>query len=243
MGGVKLFFITFVMVFSFATLIYAQNETNVTIECGNGICDFNETVSCPSDCDTCGLDEDCEDNSLCTFDTCEGTPKSCNNQQRLCDDGNPATIDECFEGECKYSFTTQCKGGDNYCPLGCSGIDSDCDKEDYCNSKQECDDGNSCTDDLCEGNPKSCVHQQKNGCISGDQCRSYGSREQINGISQYCNTDSNWKNQKEKSSLCDENYECLTNACSQRKCMEPAKEPSIFEKIIGWLMSLFGLIK
>lgn len=239
----------FILITTFITFVYAQDENvtngtdesieiNESINCGNGNCDFNETFSCPEDCNKCTSDLGCDDNNSCTTDTCEGTPKECTNTPITCNDNNQATTDKCVNGECEYTPTTSCKGGDNTCPAGCTlEKDSDCDK---CNSASNCDDGNPCTNDLCEGSPTSCNHISKNGCNLGNQCVDYGTREEISSIKQYCSKSNRWENQKIKDILCNENYECLTNTCSQGKCMEPAKEPSFIEKFFNILATLAG---
>ena len=146
-------------------------------------------------------------------------------------------------GECENILTTICKSGDNHCPEGCNfEMDSDCLKENSCNYVHECDDKNPCTDNSCEGIPKICVYKPKNGCIFGNQCVNYGKREEIGGVGQYCDKFGKWLNQKTEDSLCDENYECITNSCSQGKCIAPAEEPEWWEKIIGWITNLIGLI-
>lgn len=233
-----------------AILVMAQNETsssdtNSSIVCGNNLCEINETTTCPSDCDNCSSNLQCDDGNLCNINKCEGSPKVCTHTPKNCDDNNPATIDECAQGECKHSQTTVCKNGDNYCPTGCNeGTDTDCPKMDRCsNSKADCEDGNPCTTDLCEGNPKTCGHTREAGCSFGNQCLSYGARETMSGVPQYCNKLGSWDNQKALNSLCDENYECTTNTCSQGKCMEPAKEPGIIEKIITWILTALGFVK
>ena len=248
-----LLIVSLIVIISLANSVYAQNETNFTenstdtiIVCGNNNCEFNETYSCPSDCDNCTSDLDCNEGDLCTIDKCGGTPKICTYAPKDCEDNNPATIDGCNMGECQHTPTTACKSGDNYCPTGCNAqIDTDCPQleKDNCNSNKDCEDNNPCSTDLCEGNPKGCNHVPKNGCSFGNQCVDYGSRETMGDIPQYCNKFGKWDNQKLINSLCDENYECVTNTCSQGKCIEPAKEPTIFEKIFDWILRILGFVK
>jgi len=155
MNKIIILVVSLIFFVSFTNFVFAQNETNESVLCGDMICDFNETLFCPSDCDNCTLDLECDDEDLCTIDKCEGTPKNCVNTLKDCNDGNPATSDECVEGKCKNTFTTECKSGDNYCPIGCSSsIDSDCEKEDLCKSNRDCNDNDPCTNDLCEGSQK-----------------------------------------------------------------------------------------
>lgn len=217
----------------------SQNETNLefNITCGDMICDFNETVSCPQDCDKCLSDDDCEDGDKCTYDICKGTPKECFHEEMKCEDNNPYTKDFCFEGECRYEQLTICESGDGLCPPGCSyNEDSDCSGEDLCANSAECEDNNPCTIDVCEGNPKRCFNRQENGCEYDGQCMKVGKRLD----NSYCGLKNKWEKQKIKNSICYENYECLTNVCSGGECIEPAKEPTVFEKVLNILATVIG---
>jgi len=224
-----LIFLFLALFISFLSISSSQNDTNESIICGDNICDLNETISCPSDCDECTGALNCIDSDLCTTDTCEGSPKKCVNTLIVCDDNNPSTTDECVEGECLYIKTSECKSGDNYCPAGCTiETDLDCPEEDECSYNHNCDDNNPCTKDLCEGKPKKCTH------LSDD-----GNREDPQ---QYC-IGGRLEDQKEEGVYCNEDYECISNICSNDQCVE--HKPSWLETNIPWLYNIlkfFGLI-
>jgi len=125
----------------------------------------------------CQTDEDCEDGNDCTENVCTGGPggvcttkpvPGCCENASDCDDYNVCTDDFCDvgEGSCFYLFNEGpcddgdiCTGGDA-CKMGaCAGEPS-----------LACDDGNECTDDVCD--PESgCVYLPNEGpCDDGDSC-------------------------------------------------------------------------
>ena len=69
-----------------------------------------------------------------------------------CDDDNPCTTDECIAGDCEHSAVNggECDDGnantiDDTCVNGvCIGGTAECTKD------SDCDDGNDCTDDVCD---------------------------------------------------------------------------------------------
>ena len=108
----------------------------------------------------------------------------------LCDDGNKCTVDDTCQdgGACKSGPPTNCDD-DNYCTVdscdpikGCANIASDynacndssvCTDGDYCKDGKclskftlSCDDGNTCTADLCD-DVEGCTHEL---LVNGDKC-------------------------------------------------------------------------
>ena len=84
---------------------------------------------------------DCDDDNVCTFDFCGGDGFCVNKPaQAECDDLDPCTLgDHCEDGACVFD------------------------------SALDCDDGNSCTKDLCQGSD--CYHGNLEGpCDDGDPC-------------------------------------------------------------------------
>ena len=111
----------------------------------------------------------CEDENLCTSDSC--SPGGCRHDaiagccvaDSECDDGNPCTQDQCQANQC-VNVTASVEDG-NVCTLdqchpatglihlpieGCCSFDSDC------------NDFNDCTRDSCEGNL--CIHRRLISC-------------------------------------------------------------------------------
>ncbi len=95
--------------------------------------------------DECAVGPDCEDGDLCTVEECSGIPK-----------------------ECLTTRISQCMGGDNCCPSGCTyTIDYDCPRGE-CVVHSDCDDSNPSTEDICSGDPKRCSNVEITECRDGD---------------------------------------------------------------------------
>ena len=119
----------------------------------------------------------CGDGNTCTQkDSCDGAGKCVGSNPTKCDDGNPCTDDACVNGEgCKATANTaKCEDG-KYCTENdiCAG--SKCTS----GKPKVCDDGNSCTSDLCDETGAKCATFPKlpntacddgNLCTTGDKC-------------------------------------------------------------------------
>ena len=105
-------------------------------------------------------------------ETCNGLDDDCNGlTDDACDDLNPCTTDFCNPGDGTCGHTprsgSQCSTGDP-----CS-VNDQCDDTGTCISggKKFCDDGNPCTDDLCDGVTGECTHPNNTAsCEDGDFC-------------------------------------------------------------------------
>jgi len=128
----------------------------------------------------------CDDGNLCTDDSCEPL-LGCvhDNNADACNDGNPCTPnDVCTDGACLGTGALDCDD-DNVCTddscdpgTGClhAANNAGCDDENECTTGDvcqdgecsftgllDCDDGNSCTEDLC--NPsQGCIHTDTVPC-------------------------------------------------------------------------------
>lgn len=164
------------------------NECTVGDKCVNAVCKSGAAVVC-------------NDNNICTTDYCN--PQiGCKfiNNALPCNDGDPCTVgDKCLGGICKKGpdklnceDTNSCTmeycmpfQGCKHVPLAnanCSDFDT-CTYGDHCvsgecvyNTKVQCDDGNPCTDDICDA-AYGCAHLDNshpcddgNECTAGDQC-------------------------------------------------------------------------
>ena len=82
------------------------------------------------------------------------------------------------------------------------------------------------------------------GCKENGNCLPYGTRLIKEGKAKYCNISKNFNEQGKLGSFCQNNYECLSNQCSNSKCIDLSGElketKGILEKIFGWLKSIFG---
>lgn len=89
-----------------------------------------------------------------------------------------------------------------------------------------------------------------NGCLLEDgSCLDYGfriSRNEIGGAF-YCDIGKTFKPQREEGSACQNNFECLSNQCSNGRCIDLEKQlketQSTLNKIMDWLRSFFGFKK
>ena len=149
-------------------------------------------------CDGAGID--CDDNDPCSADACDKV-KGCGHtgvSGLACDDGDVCTpADSCKAGVCLPGSATDCDDGNPCTDDGCDSAkgcshaanilpcsDGDvCSLGDTCKDaacsavgKQNCDDGNPCTDDACDP-INSCQHAANdkvcddgNACTSGDSC-------------------------------------------------------------------------
>ena len=108
----------------------------------------------------------CNDGNKCTSgDVC--VSGSCDGMEVKCNDGNPCTDDLCDEttGCFFHTNTLPCDDGDP-CTLGDHCEDEAC----VSGPAIACDDGNSCTDDLCDA-AKGCIYEANSGeCDDGNQC-------------------------------------------------------------------------
>ncbi|MBP7127069.1 hypothetical protein KBD49_11965 [Myxococcota bacterium] len=147
-------------------------------------------------CVPCRDGRDCFDRDGCTRDFCDGGRcrwdpipidgcVSCLTTG-LCDDGNNCTRDRCVgEGYCVFEcdclstclVDEDCNSADLCTPARCMtlrGVPGAC-SETVCVTAPppSCDDGNACTQDLCDPSTGQCVHRTLEGCVSchpGDPC-------------------------------------------------------------------------
>ncbi|MBI2671688.1 hypothetical protein HYX16_02025 [Candidatus Woesearchaeota archaeon] len=103
-----------------------------------------------------------------------------------------------------------------------------------CNARVSCATGKECKDNKCitvtqvppptpEPIPQpipTLKSVECNGCLDKDICLPFGFR--IEG--KYCNTDKSLKVQKEEELSCNNNFECLSNQCSNNKCINLQKQ-------------------
>ncbi len=115
-------------------------------------------------------DGPCDDDNPCTIGTlCKGSlclnPDI--NQDKPCDDNNPCTDDSCDKafGCVNAANKTPCEDGD-LCTAGdtCAG------KACVAGKPKVCDDGNTCTTDLCDAKAGCLELQNAAGCSDGNAC-------------------------------------------------------------------------
>ncbi len=128
-----------------------QSEENT---CDDGIACTAD--SCDEGGDACVNTPDdgiCDDSNPCTDDACvagvgcENTPNDLN----ACTDGDPCTNDACVAGACESAAVECPDDGDPCTALACDpvGTEGNCSLVLPDNEGGPCDDGNQCTDDVC----------------------------------------------------------------------------------------------
>ena len=184
----------------------AQDVCGDTNPCTSDHCSFGKCthVSTFATCDdgefctnaTCASDGTCKPTTLisnCNPDSCSAVgwcdfTVGCVSKPKVCDDGNPCTVDACDKGVCVFSpGSGACDDGDpctenDACgTLGCAGVIINCSDGAACTSDWcvtgsgcahlvECDDGNACTTDTC-GKDGSCAHVPHTGsCVDDNLC-------------------------------------------------------------------------
>ncbi len=150
-------------------------KLNNTASCSDGnACTVGDTCSGGSCAGGSALV--CNDNNLCTTDTCDSA-SGCKyaNNTTSCDDGNKCTKpDACTSGACSGTAVS-CDDGDKcttdscnpasgvcvFTPMpGCGG---------YCAFASDCSDNNACTDDVCVSS-KCAFNNNTGACDDGSVC-------------------------------------------------------------------------
>ncbi len=188
-----------------ATLYVSEQKTNYAtllihviqrIECYNDLdCDdqLKSTIdSCMESINKCSYETiaSCTDNDGYCPEFCSKlTDYDCVLQDKCerdseCDDDNSGTIDSCDgsyneQASCRYEPITDCKSGDNFCPLGCKNDqklygtvhDADCSINNTCLTHLDCIDDDDATIDLCSGDGtivRTCSNELTVECKSND---------------------------------------------------------------------------
>lgn len=171
---------------------------------------------CFADAD-CGISED-----PCISYICGGTPK------------------KCIEG-----IIVNCIDNDGCCPTGCMyPNDNDCEKVAVCTEGEvkyyTCLDGTNVSWCSCIAEEWRCIDSPESQCLSvcagcsyKDDCLSIGTRID----SQYCSLIKALMVQKSEEEICNNNYECKSNECSDGKCISTY---TLLQKIFELLKTIFG---
>ncbi len=159
----------------------------------DGLCTPNRVI-CANDevCEeglcvaTCTDDMICDDENLCTNDTC--VDGACVNEAVVCDDGNNCTTDSCDpqSGECVATDVScqpfeMCEAETGLCVGSSCVADEDCPNDDnMCTSVMcvddacaemitDCDDEKPCTSDTCDPATGLCTNSEIT-CLEGEVC-------------------------------------------------------------------------
>jgi len=137
----------------FLLLIFSCDSSNpVVIQCDDGLTEIDG--QCFDDCgvlngdgSSCFCDSmNCDDNSVCTNDSCDpiqGCIHTYNSNS--CDDGDACTLgDVCIEGSCASGSPINCDDG-NPCSEDSCNSQVGCIYDYSSNNGMTCDDGDTCT--------------------------------------------------------------------------------------------------
>jgi len=82
------------------------------------------------------------------------------------------------------------------------------------------------------------------GCKVNGNCLPYGTRLLQEGKAAFCNIDGAFEEQQDIGDLCQNNYECSSNQCSNGKCIDLSGQleetTGLLEKIFAWAKRIFG---
>ncbi len=160
--------------------------------CDDGdACTWNDTCNDSACQDT--IPVDCEDNNICTDDSCDKS-SGCKNigNSEPCTDGNDCTQDDaCKDGACEPGAMNPCDDGNSCTTDVCDPVDScvstanndPCDDGDACTQNDacgdgscqsgpatNCDDNNVCTDDSCDPAVGCANDMNSVPCDDGNAC-------------------------------------------------------------------------
>lgn len=186
--------------------------------CGDNVCSNLESqIICCKDCGCLGSNV-CL-NNMCVQNISQPQATYECYQTNDCEDNDPCTVDSCNqEGipfRCEHTRITACINDDRCCPLTCEDTqDNDCINIDRCKRHNDCDDGNPCTSETCEGIPKRCKFVKTEGCVLKNKCTAFGTID----LGKYCATSGLWLNKILDNEKCSEDYECFSGVCTLKVC-------------------------
>ena len=218
-------------------------------DCGLADCDDDDARVNPGEEEVCGnnIDEDCDGSTDEDCSCLTGTNKSCGTTNvgecsygvqdcvdsewgnctgnvepvdEICDnlDNNcNGEVDENLVNTCGTSDVGECRLGIELCSagswIGCNSIEP---ITEFCKDGKD----NDCNGEVDEvGCSLDC-----RGCVSEDNCLNTGIRLTVGSEAMYCERDGEIKSQKAVEDVCQNNYECLSNQCSDGVCVGLVEE-------------------
>ncbi|MCO4763411.1 MAG: hypothetical protein KC502_17980 [Myxococcales bacterium] len=215
------------------------NDSGEPCDADGSVC--TEKDVCKDGKCTAGAAKSCDDNNVCTTDSCD--PKlGCVNTGASnipCNsDDNPCTVnDVCKSGKCEAGEKKACDSGDVCIHGKCNLTDGKCKytnkdgdvcndgnpctkgekcKADTCKGEAlDCDDKNTCTVDSCDPSKNGCQHKEASGpCDDGSKCSQQDACKDGKCVGLAINV----------TTTCDDDNDCTTDACDPDKgCTHDAK--------------------
>jgi len=193
-----------------------------TRECGSG----TEVGECQNGTQTCvnSLWQNCTGAVIPNKEVCDGKDNDCDGETdeeillKLCG----TDIGRCTVG------LLSCANGVEVCNGSISPLEFE-----ICNNG---------FDDDCDGvtDEADCSILGCEGCLYDDNCFTYGFRLNIDNVPSYCAENRNFTAQKDIDATCLSNYECISNFCSDTKCVSIVEEirsqTSVLWQILCWIM-------
>lgn len=199
--------------------------TTDVCEASSGKCSHTAVAGCSTKCSKA---DECNDNNVCTFDTCDGGVCSNKNVTGACDDQSVCTAnDVCNDGLCQGK-AKNCDDGNgctaNACdaksgcvatPLAgpCDADGSACTVGDACKAggcvagnTKKCDDGEACTKDSCDAKTGTCSFDAKS--LDKTACDADGS------VCTHGDTCAAGKCLPGPALKCDDNNDCTADSCT-----------------------------
>jgi len=155
-----------------------------------GVCYHQNNIAACDDGNACTIDDKCSnkvcqpgtpkicnDNNICTTDTCN-TATGCvfTNNTVSCDDGNICTSnDKCSNGVCKGTNNTASCNDNNACTSNdkcSSGTCKGTNNTVSCNDNNVCTSNDKCSSGVCKGTNNTVSCNDNNACTTNDKCSS-----------------------------------------------------------------------
>ncbi len=111
-----------------------------------------------------------DDGNVCTDNVCQaGACVAVNNDANSCTDGLACTTDACVSGSCVGTAIT-CPGDTDCQSFVCNETSGMCEAQSINGGLACTDDGNACTDNVCQGGACVTVNDDSNSCTDGNAC-------------------------------------------------------------------------
>ena len=220
--------------------------------CTNDACINNECVHTQSSGGCCTDDSECDDGMACTIDICDPVGHSCQNpklQGACCSDADCAPQDKCHTATCNVGTTkcvqipvagTDCCDTAADCPTptnpcevatctdasaGVKGVCHTVPKTDCCTTNSQCQDSNSCTDNVCNPTTHECEFPDKEG-VDPETCKACVYHAECDDLVtctyDYCIANScvhiDKANCCDTEADCDDGNDCNVDKCIYHRC-------------------------